>query len=247
MGIFEKLIGGNVLYYPGCLTKFVMKDFQINYQYILKKIGIDFIRLKDIEVCCGSPALNAGYKKDFETLARKNLDIFKKHAIKKIITSCPACYKTFNEDYPEVLGKDWDIEIEHITQTIFKATENGKLVFDKKKKGKVTYHDPCHLGRHSGIYDEPRKILENLGYEVVELRNNRENSMCCGGGGGVRSNFPELSFNISQDVLKDAEDTKTSTLVTACPMCDSCFIEAAKDSEMDIKELSELVIEGFED
>ncbi len=245
MGLFDKLIGGNTLYYPGCLTKFVMRDLKENYEKVLRKSGIDFIKLKDLEVCCGSPILNAGYEKDFETLARKNLEIFKKHTVKKIITSCPACYKTFKQDYKEVLGEDWDVEVEHITQTIAKALKSGKLKV-KKGKGKLTYHDPCHLGRHSGIYDEPREILKLLGYEIVEMKNSREQASCCGGGGGVRSNYPELTTAITKDVLGEAKDTQTSVLVTTCPMCDACFLQAAKDSGMNVKELSELIVEKMQ-
>jgi len=244
MGLFNKIIGSNILYYPGCLTKFVMKDLQKDYEEILRKCGIDFIKLKDAEVCCGSPVLNAGYRNDFETLARKNLEIFKKHSIKKIITSCPACYKTFNKDYKEMLGDEWSIEIEHITQTIDKSLKSGKLKIKKiDKKKKITYHDPCHLGRHSGIYDEPRGILEGMGYEIVEMKNNREQAYCCGGGGGVRSNHPELSNAINKDVLVEAKKTKTDILVTTCPMCDVCFLQNNKNSKMNIKELSELLVE----
>ena len=247
MGIFDKLMGGNTLYYPGCLTKFVMKNLQDNYEKILRRCGIDFIKLKDMEVCCGSPTHNAGYERDFKTLARKNLEVFKRHGVKKIITSCPACYKTFSKDYKGLLGDEWDIEVEHATQTIIKALEKGRLkIKNPAKKERLTYHDPCHLGRHSGIYDEPRKILEKLGYEIVEMDNSRENAMCCGGGGGVRSNYPELSSAITKDVLKEAQKTKTFVLTTTCPMCDACFIQAAKDSKMAVKELSELIVERIE-
>ena len=244
MRIFDKLMGGNTLYYPGCLTKYVMKNLQDNYEKILRKCRIDFIKLKDVEVCCGSPVHNAGYEKDYETLAKKNMEIFKKHSIKKIITSCPACYKTFHKDYKEILGEEWDIEVEHVTQTITKALEKGKLKIKKLgRKEKITYHDPCHLGRHSGIYDEPRQILEKLGYEIVEMENNRENAMCCGGGGGLHSNYPDLSVSITKDVIQEAEKTKTTVLSTTCPMCDACFIKTSKDSKMDVKELSELIVQ----
>ena len=100
-------MGGNVLYYPGCLTKFASKELEDNYKKILKKIGIDFIQLKDMEVCCGSPVLNSGHKKEAIDLAQKNLNIFKQHSVIKIITSCPACFKTFSKDYPKLL-KEWN-------------------------------------------------------------------------------------------------------------------------------------------
>ena len=97
MGIFDKILGGNTLYYPGCLTKFVAKDLKENYKKILRSLGIDFIELAEIEVCCGSPVLKAGYADDFKNLAEKNLKIFKEHSVKKIITNCPACFLVFKK------------------------------------------------------------------------------------------------------------------------------------------------------
>ncbi|MDD5221743.1 MAG: (Fe-S)-binding protein, partial [Patescibacteria group bacterium] len=113
--------GQNTLYYPGCLTKFVGKDLLENYRRILRQAKIDFIELSSMEVCCGSPALKAGYQKNFKELAEKNLKIFKDHGIKKIITNCPACFMIFKKEYPIILGEKWDIEIEHISETIERA------------------------------------------------------------------------------------------------------------------------------
>ncbi|MEM5793965.1 MAG: (Fe-S)-binding protein [Candidatus Aenigmatarchaeota archaeon] len=237
MKFFEKLKGGNILYYPGCLTKFVAKDLGENYRKILRKIGIDFIELKDLEVCCGSPALNAGYRNDAKNLAQKNLKVFKEHSVRKIITSCPACFKVFSQDYPKLLDK-WDIEVEHTTQTIAKAIKEGKLKLNKKFNNIITYHDPCHLGRYSKIYEEPREILKFLGFEIVEMEFSRENSFCCGGGGGVVGNYPELAEEIAKERLKQATKTKAKVLVTACPLC---YVHLKKFANgMEVKEISEL-------
>ena len=236
---FFRIKTGNVLYYPGCLTKFVAKELRENYRKILRSIGIDFIELKDLEVCCGSPALNAGYKEDAKNLSEKNLKVFKEHSIRKIITSCPACFKVFSHDYPKLLEK-WDIEVEHTIQTIAKAVKEGKLKTKEKFKGMVTYHDPCHLGRYGGIYEEPREILKFLGFEVVEMEFTKENSFCCGGGGGVIGNYPELSEEIAKERIKQAKETKSKTLITACPLCYVHLKNVAKDIE--VKEISELII-----
>ena len=104
MGIFEKLFGQNTLYYPGCLTKFVAKDLKEKYEKILRKFGIDFIELSELEKCCGSPALKAGYPEDFKKLAQENLKIFKEHVVKKIVTNCPACFMILKKYYKEALG-----------------------------------------------------------------------------------------------------------------------------------------------
>ena len=239
MGLLDKLLGGNILFYPGCMEKFVFKEQEKNYEEILRRIRIDFIKLKDLEVCCGSPVLNAGYFEDFKTLAKKNLKVFKEHGVKKIITPCPACFKTFKLEYPKVI-EDFDIEVEHMTQTIFKALKEGKLKFKKLKKVKVTYHDPCHLGRYCGVYEEPREIIKALGFDLVEMEFNRENAFCCGGGGGLRSNYPELAEEIAKERMKQALKTRAEILVTCCPLCYACLKEVEK--RMKVKELSELLI-----
>jgi len=242
MGLFDKVLGGNVLFYPGCMEKFVLKKHQEDYEKILRKIGIDFIKLKDLELCCGSPVLNAGYEEDFKSIVKKNYKMFKEHGVKKIITPCPACFKTINLEYPKYLD-DFDIEVEHVSQTIMNAIKNGKLKLKKiSKPVKVTYHDPCHLGRYCGVYEEPREILRALGYEIVEMKFNRENAWCCGGGGGLKSNYPELSEEISKERLKQALETKAEMIVTTCPMCFSCFEQASKERIKSV-ELSKLLVD----
>jgi len=233
MGIFDKLMGKNVLYYPGCMTKFILKDVEKNYEKILKKCGIDFIKLKDIEVCCGSPVRNAGYAVNFEFLVRKNHEIFKRHNVRKIITNCPACYKTFKQDYPQIVG-DWNIEVEHITTTIMNAMKKRNLKINRLN-GKATYHDPCHLGRYSGIYDEPREIIKNMGYDLVEMEFSRENAFCCGGGGGLKANYPDLSKEIAKERIIEALKTNAKVLFTSCPLCYTCLKEVSNALKKNIK------------
>jgi len=234
----NKLFGGNILYYPGCLTKFAAPQLKEKYEKILRKAGIDFIELGELEVCCGSPALKAGYVEDFKKLAQKNLKIFKDHGVKKIITNCPACFMNFKKEYPKVLGKEWDIEVEHISQTLTKS----KIQNSKSKNQKITYHDPCHLGRQMGIYEEPREIIKALGYELVEMELNRRESFCCGGGGGVKTNEPELANKIAKERIKQAKKTGAKILCTACPLCWLHLKENA--GGLEVKELGELLEEN---
>lgn len=215
--LFDRLRGGNTLYYPGCITKFVLGDKQRKYEELLKKLGVDYIKLADAELCCGIPVLNAGYVEDFEALKRKNLEVFREYDVKRIITNCPGCYHTLKNEY--------GLEVEHITQLL--ARNSSRL--SKTKGGEVTYHDPCHLGRWSGVYDEPRNVLEKKGFQVKELPYNRESGLCCGGGGGLRQNDRNTSDEVARNVLKDV---KTKKLVTACPMCYYHFRENAKDIEV---------------
>lgn len=231
MGIFNKLLGGNTLYYPGCLTKFALKDIQDKYKKILEKEGIDFIMLSDKELCCGSPIKNAGEDKEFEELARKNLKVFKDHSVDRIISNCPACVLVFKNDYGEVLGKDWDIEVLHITEIIQKM--------EVKNSGTVTYHDPCHLGRGLGIYDQPREIIKKTGHDLREMELAKNKSFCCGGGGGVKTNNAELSNRIAKDRNEQAKKTGAKCLITSCPMC---YANLKENSEgLKVKELSEII------
>jgi len=231
---------GNILYYPGCIMKFVTKEQNEKYKKILRKIGVDFIELKELEVCCGSPVLAAGYIKEAKKLAQKNFKVFKEHSVKKIITPCPACFRIFSQLYPKLI-KVWDIQVEHVTQTIARAIESGKIKL-KKKKVKVTFHDPCHLGRYSGIYEEPRKIISSKA-KLEEMEMNRELALCCGGGGGVRANYPELAEEMAKERIGQAEETKAQILVTCCPLCFIQLKEASRNAKIKVMELSEFINE----
>jgi len=239
MSFLEKILGGNILYYPGCLTKFVAKDLKKRYERILRKVGVDFIELSEIELCCGSPALKAGYEDDFKKNAQKNLEIFKEHSVKKIITNCPACFMVLKKEYKKVLGKDWDIEVEHITQTIANKIRNSKSKTQNSERQLVSYHDPCHLGRQMGVYNEPREIIETLGYEISEMEFAKKESFCCGGGGGVKSNEPDLANRIAKERLNQAKKTGAKILCTACPLCYLHLKENSKDIE--VKEIADLI------
>lgn len=237
MGILEGLMGSNTLYYPGCLTKFVFRDIEENYKKILRGIGIDYIMLRDFEVCCGSPAYSFGYDEDSKDIAKKNFETFKKHNVSRIITSCPTCYAVFTEDYPKLVG-GWNIKAEHITQTVNNAIKRGHS-FKKHEGLRVTYHDPCHLGRRMGEYDAPREILKSIGCEIIEMEKSKKNSLCCGGGGGVPSNFEELAKAEAEERIGEAKETGAEVLVTACSMCYAMLKERKK---MKVMELSQLLV-----
>ena len=219
----KNLTQKNILYYPGCLTKILGLDK--NYKKILEKLGIQFVTLTEIEFCCGSPALNSGYKEDFQKISENNQEIFKKHRISKIITSCPSCLKIFSQDY--------NLQTEHITKTILQNIEK----LDSKFNEKITYHDPCYLGRYSNIYQEPREILKHIGFEIIEMENTKQNSLCCGAGSGLQPNLPSIADKIAQIRLNQV---KTSKLITTCPLCYQHFKN--NTSDIRILELSEVLI-----
>lgn len=245
--LLGKLFKGNTLYYPGCLTKTVAKDIEANYKKLLSEAGVDFIMLKDSEVCCGRPILNAGNRKDAIELAKKNFNIFKEHGVKKIITACPACYQTFLKDYP-ALVPGWDIEVEFAMITLDKAIKSGKLKVVKLsesasgKKEKVTYHDPCHLSRVCNIYDEPRNVIKSTGVEIKEMKLSRNYSFCCGAGSGVRNNYPEIAHAIGKERIMMAKETGADVLVTPCPMC-YMHLKDNSDGKIKVKEASQMLVD----
>lgn len=239
MKIFKKIFKGNTLYYPGCLSKFVAKELVENYRRILREAGLDFIELADLEVCCGSPALKAGYADDFKKLAEKNLQVFKDHSVGKIVTHCPACFMIFKKEYPKVLGEKWGIEVMHATEILSKSKiKNPK---SKIQNPIVTYHDPCHLGRQMGVYEPPREVLKSQGYEIKEMDLSRKESFCCGGGGGVQSNESELANKIAKDRIAMAKKTGAKVLVTPCPLCYMHLKKNSEGEDIEVKELSHLM------
>jgi Fe-S oxidoreductase len=233
MGLISwvKGLGGSTLYYPGCLTKGVLTEEFGRYKEIFNLLGVDFVMLPEGESCCGLPVLNAGYKKDARKLAEKNFEVFKKYGIRKIITNCPSCYHTFKEIYPKLL-RDWNIEVEHATVTILNGLKRkGIRLRATDGADLVAYHDPCHLGRYSGIYEEPREVIELLGGKLVEYPLNRENAFCCGGGGGVRANFPDTAKKIAE--LKDKYAPKgAKKIISPCGLC-YMNIKSATDRSME--------------
>jgi heterodisulfide reductase subunit D len=248
MALFKKIFKGNTLYYPGCLSKFVAKELTENYRRILREAGIDFIELADLEFCCGSPALKAGYSDDFKKLAEKNLQVFKDHSVGKIITHCPACFMIFKKEYPKVLGDKWDITALHVTEVLneklkiknLKLIENWKLKIENSSQRLVTYHDPCHLGRQMGVYEPPRAVIKSLGYEIKEMDLNKNQNFCCGGGGGVQSNEKDLADKIAKDRIAMAKKTGAKILVTPCPLCYLHLKKNAEGEDIEVKELSHL-------
>ncbi|MDK2781393.1 MAG: heterodisulfide reductase subunit [Archaeoglobi archaeon] len=191
------------------------------------------------EKCCGSVLLRTGQRDAFERAARENAEILGKYD--RIITTCAGCYRTFKFDYPEVL--EMNAEILHTTEIVAELLKKGELKISPMR-ARIMYHDPCHLGRHSGIYEPPREIISMIPEaELVEFERNREDSLCCGAGAGVRSAFPELSKRIASHKIREAEDKRVDLIVSACPFCEYNLRDASeKIRVMDILELvSELM------
>jgi len=200
-----------MIYFKGCTAREKLKEISKSTQKLLDQAGVEYSSL-DVEECCGSVLLRTGFQEDAQQVMRKTWDKLKGE---QILVSCAGCYRTFSEDYPEVLGVEMDVI--HISQLLEDLIREGRLNIEGVDV-KVTYHDPCHLGRHMNEYQAPRNVLKKTAH-LVEMSRNRELARCCGAGSGVKSAFPEISQEVAKMRLEDAKKTGSKLLVTCCPFC----------------------------
>ncbi|MFX1568315.1 MAG: (Fe-S)-binding protein [Promethearchaeota archaeon] len=228
-------------YFVGCTTSYREQNIAINTSEILNTLQVDFKILKD-EHCCGSPVYMTGQTEEAKKIAESNVDLFKNQGIEKIITSCAGCYRMLKETYPKKFGLDHGIEILHLPEFILEKINSKEIEFNNNLNMKVTYHDPCHIGRHMGIYEPPREVLKNIpGINLIEMERNRQNAWCCGSGGGVRSAFKDLSSFAANERIEEAKETTAEALVSCCPFCLNQFKTNIKDYGIKTYDLSELV------
>lgn len=248
LGIKELPVVGktNILYFVGCSPSYDERNQEIarSLAQMFRELGVDFATLGNEEWCCGDHILRLGEKGLFEMLAEHNVSIFKECNFERIVTISPHCYHAFKNDKPYTNIKT---DVQHYTQVIAKAIEDGKLKPKKAINRKVTYHDPCFLGKRSNIYDEPRKILKSIpGLELVEMRRTRENSFCCGGGAGrVWTEEATPESRPSVDRVKEALEIGAEIVVTACPFCIITLEDAVKvldvEDRIAVRDISELL------
>jgi Fe-S oxidoreductase len=223
----------NTLFWVGCTGAFVERNVAatLSMTRVLKAAGVDFAVLGEAEACCGDPARRAGYEFQFQIMAEQNIETLKSYNIREIITSCPHCYNTLRNEYPRYGG---DFRVVHYTQLIAEPISQGKLKLTNELNSKLTYHDPCYLGRYNGVYLEPRRILQAIpGMELEEMERSRNTSFCCGGGGGhMWIEEQPGTTKINQVRIGDVLQTGAETVVTACPYCLQMFEEGIEHREM---------------
>ncbi|MBU1198442.1 MAG: (Fe-S)-binding protein [Nanoarchaeota archaeon] len=215
----------NILYYPGCMTQYALKEVFEDYKAILVDLGIDFVTINDL-VCCGSPLLNAGYEKDFNEIKEKNLGILKQNKITKIITNCPHCYDIFKHKY--------GLNVEHTLQTL--AANKRKISVENTEE--VAYHDPCILARKNNIFQEPREVLKHTGFHLEEPLKSKDCTFCCGAGGGVKQNSSKIADKIAKERLSQLKSNK---IIVSCPYCYAHLKENATKKK--IIEISKTLVE----
>ncbi|MHA1311432.1 MAG: (Fe-S)-binding protein [Candidatus Helarchaeota archaeon] len=232
------------LFFAGCIYSYMYPERLKKMITILNKLGIKFNYLGEEENCCGDLLYTTGYWNEFNQLKIENEKLFKSKNIKKIITPCPGCAKTLLKTYSEQSNKKSEFEVVHIIQYLDQLIQEGKLRFKKETNLKVTWHDPCDLSRHLKIIEEPRRILNSIpSLKLIEMEHNKYNSKCCGAGGGMLNAYADISMDIAEKRLREAEQTGADYIVTSCPTCESTFekIIRYEDSEMKILNIFELI------
>ncbi|MHA1481546.1 MAG: (Fe-S)-binding protein [Candidatus Thorarchaeota archaeon] len=234
---------GATLYYVGCTAGMRIPEVATNTAKILNKAGIEFAVMRD-EPCCGSVMMRTGKMDEAKKNAMKVAEAINATGAERVVVSCAGCLKTLRKDYAEKFGIKLP-EIVHIVEYAEELLKSEKL----KPKGiepkvRVTYHDPCHMGRELGVYDSPREVLKAIpGIELVEMDTIREAAICCGAGGGLRSYDGTLSKKISADRMQSVEKVGAEIVVSACPFCETSLIAGGKliDSKVSVVDVVELL------
>ena len=239
--------GMEILYSPGCYLSYDprMNTVAAATVKILNEAGVDFGILGAKESCCGESIRKTGNEEVFRGLAKENIKNFIDNGVKRILVSSPHCYHSFKNEYPEF---NVNFEIVHMSQFLSELMDAGRLKPTKEYNKKVTYHDPCYLGRHNDIFDAPRNVLKHvLGAEVTEMADFRENSLCCGGGGGRIWLETPKEERFADLRLQQALDVDAEVLVTTCPYCITNFTDSAlglpEGRALEIKDITEIVAE----
>lgn len=234
-----------VLYWVGCTTCIRLPEVAKAIVEVLKLAKIDFAILKE-EGCCGSPLFIGGMWDEATKIAFKVIEAIKNGGYKTLVTGCAGCYRTFSTHYPELLSLNMPCEVLHFSQLLERMVKEGGIVFGKKDL-KVAYHDPCELGRHSGVYGPPRRVMKSIeGLKLVEPPFTKEKARCCGGGGGLWAYKSYVSMAASElRLTRDIVPLDVDKLVTACPACHMNFRYTTIDRSIDIEvvDLAELVLD----
>ena len=238
-----------ILFWVGCAGSFDPRAQKVSkaFSAILNKVGISYAILGDEEACTGDPARRAGNEFIFQMSALQNIEILNGYEIKKIVTTCPHCFNTLKNEYPALGG---NYEVIHHTQLLQELIDNGRIKLKEggSFKGKrITYHDSCYLGRVNGVYEAPRKVLEALDNELVEMKRCKTKGLCCGAGGAQMWKEDEPGDKrINMERTEEALATKADIVAVNCPFCLTMMSDGVtakeKQEEVMVYDLAELII-----
>jgi Fe-S oxidoreductase len=238
----------SILFWVGCAGSFDQRAQRVSraFAHILTQVGVDFAILGQEELCTGDPARRAGNEFLFQLMAYQNIQTLNNYGIEKIVTTCPHCFNALKNEYPELGG---NYEVIHHTQLLQQLIDQGKI---KLKEGgsfagkKIVYHDSCYLGRANGIYEAPRKVLELLDSELVEMKRCRTNGLCCGAGGAQLFKEEEKGEKrINTERTEEALQTGATVIAAACPFCNTMLTDgikgAEKEQEVAVLDIAEII------
>ena len=242
-----------ILFWVGCAGSFDQRAQKITKAFvtILNKVGINYAILGKEEMCTGDPVRRAGNEFMFQMMAYQNIQVLNNYGIKKIVTTCPHCFNILKNEYPELGGS---YEVIHHATLLQQLIDEGKIKLKEggSFKGKrITYHDSCYLGRANNIYEAPRKVLELLDAELVEMKRCRSNGMCCGAGGAQMFKEEEKGTNrVNFERTEEAIGIGANIIAAACPFCNTMLTDGVKQSEKEetiqVLDIAELIAESME-
>lgn len=240
----------DVLFWVGCAGSFDDRAKKITRSMakLLNKANIKFAVLGTEESCTGDPAKRAGNEFLFQMQAFNNIQVMNAYNVKKIVTTCPHCFNTLKNEYPELGG---NYEVMHHTQLLQELLNEGKLTIEGGKfKGKrITYHDPCYLGRANDVYEAPRDLIEKLDSEFVEMKRSKAKGLCCGAGGAQMFKEPEKgNKDVNIERTEDALELNPTIIATGCPFCNTMLTDGVKNKEREsvikVYDLAELIAQA---
>ncbi|MGL1886518.1 MAG: (Fe-S)-binding protein [Reichenbachiella sp.] len=247
----SKGVTPEVLFWVGCAGSFDdrYKRVTVAFIKILNHLGVSFAVLGEEESCTGDPARRAGNEFLFQMQAMSNIQLLDAYQVKKIVTACPHCFNTLKNEYPD-LGGHYDVV--HHTEFLQGMLEEGKLTVEggEFKGKKITFHDSCYLGRANDIYEAPRKVLEALDADLVEMKRCKTKGLCCGAGGGQMFKDAESGDKeINVERTEEALGTGATIVASACPFCMTMMSDGIKNKEkemeVEVKDIAELIASGL--
>jgi len=242
----------DVVYFVGCVGSFFPRSYRLPQTMVqlMDKADLDYAVLGGEEWCCGYPLLINGQLDEASDLIHHNLAKVMAMHTKKVVFTCPSCLHIWNHVYPAAAGGELPFELLHATELLADMVDEGRFEFREMPARRVTYHDPCDLGRKEGIFDAPRRVLRAIpGIELIEMRDNRENSHCCGGGGNLETFDAALSQAVSTGRLTQAQEIKAQIIASACQQCERTLTDAARRNKVRIRvmDVAELVLQALDE
>ncbi|MGQ9759279.1 MAG: (Fe-S)-binding protein [Candidatus Methanomethylicaceae archaeon] len=231
-----------ILYWRGCMSRFRTKSIADSIERILSLMKVEYITLGDDEGCCGSILYRTGQIADAVHVSNITVAKIRSLGVSEVVTGCPGCFRAMSQDYKNTL-REVPFRVRHISQVLFDMRDHIRPHL-RPLEASVVYHDPCHLGRHMGIYEEPREIIKLIPkVELLELKYNRNKALCCGSGGGVRSAFLEVSLEVAKSTLSELPED-ANILVTSCPFCKYNFSEVNAKG-LEVIDLPEILLRAW--